>query len=226
MQFNNPPGKIKNNMTTPRLTKSMGRSPLRLALLLIPLLFASFAVVQSVQAEPNEADLSGNVAEENDAISDLGNDIEAAVGQATNTPSNRQVMAINIKKSLLCAGGEVRLSGNVVVTFTQPRAGLVFRHSIKFEGFKGTAVAGGRKLEAKEEDLKFIGTANFNKVDEDKKEGRFGFEFIVSGPGLPASKPFCFRVKYETNRYEWREGKLTHVTWDKEPFVKCIKCID
>ena len=43
MQFNNPPGKIKI-MTTPHLKKSMDRSPSRLALLLIPLLLACFAI--------------------------------------------------------------------------------------------------------------------------------------------------------------------------------------
>ena len=50
MQFNNPPGKIKNNMTTPHLKKSTGRSPLRLALLLMSLLFACFGIRQSAQA--------------------------------------------------------------------------------------------------------------------------------------------------------------------------------
>ena len=38
------------NMTTPRLIKSIGRSPLRLALLLIPLVFACFALSPRAQA--------------------------------------------------------------------------------------------------------------------------------------------------------------------------------
>ena len=50
MQFNNPPGKIKNNMTTPHLKKSIGRSPSRLALLLIALVFACLGIRQSAQA--------------------------------------------------------------------------------------------------------------------------------------------------------------------------------
>ena len=50
MQFNNPPGKIKNNMTTPHLKKSIGRSSSRLALLLIALVFACFGIRQSAQA--------------------------------------------------------------------------------------------------------------------------------------------------------------------------------
>jgi hypothetical protein len=50
MQFNNPPGKIENNMTTPHLKKSIGRSPSRLALLLIALVFACLGIRQSAQA--------------------------------------------------------------------------------------------------------------------------------------------------------------------------------
>ena len=50
MQFNNPPGKIKNKMTTPHLKKSIGSSSSRLALLLIALVFACFGIRQSAQA--------------------------------------------------------------------------------------------------------------------------------------------------------------------------------
>src|SRR5258705_1757573 len=50
MQFNNPPGKIQNNMTTPHLKKSMGSSSSRLALLLIALVFACLGIRQSAQA--------------------------------------------------------------------------------------------------------------------------------------------------------------------------------
>ena len=50
MQFNNPPGKIQNNMTTPHLKKSIGSSSSRLALLLIALVFACLGIRQSAQA--------------------------------------------------------------------------------------------------------------------------------------------------------------------------------
>jgi hypothetical protein len=50
MQFNNPPTKIQNNMKTPHLKKSIGRSPSRLALLLIALVFACLGIRQSAQA--------------------------------------------------------------------------------------------------------------------------------------------------------------------------------
>ena len=50
MQFNNPPGKIKNNMTTPHLKKSIGSSSSRLALFLIALVFACLGIRQSAHA--------------------------------------------------------------------------------------------------------------------------------------------------------------------------------
>ena len=74
MQFNNPPRKIKINMTTPRLIKSIGRSPLRLALLLIPLLLACFAIAQSARAvspPPDGGYKGGNTAEGDLALGSL-----------------------------------------------------------------------------------------------------------------------------------------------------------
>src|SRR5438477_5391578 len=50
MQFNNQPGKIKNDMTTPHFKKSIGSSSSRLALLLIALVFACLGIRQSAQA--------------------------------------------------------------------------------------------------------------------------------------------------------------------------------
>jgi hypothetical protein len=50
MQFNNPPVKIQNDMTTPHLKKSIGSSSSRLALLLIALVFACLGIPQSAQA--------------------------------------------------------------------------------------------------------------------------------------------------------------------------------
>ena len=51
MQFNNPTSEKSNkNMTTPHLRKSIGRSPSRLALLLIALVFACLGIRQSAQA--------------------------------------------------------------------------------------------------------------------------------------------------------------------------------
>ncbi len=61
-------------MTTPRLIKSIGRSPSRLALLLIPLVFACFAIVQSARAvspPPDGGYPGGNTAEGQFALGGL-----------------------------------------------------------------------------------------------------------------------------------------------------------
>src|SRR6266576_7359996 len=50
MQFNNPPGKIKNNMTAPHLAKSIGSSSSRLAQLLIPLVLVCIGLLPNAQA--------------------------------------------------------------------------------------------------------------------------------------------------------------------------------
>lgn len=184
--------------------------------LFMALLFASFAVLQSVQAGPNEDDRITNVAEEANAVPNVGSDTEeAAVGQAANDP-NERVMPIDIKKSLLCAGGDVILRGNVVVTFKQTEPGVVWFHSIKFQGFTGTAVAGDRELQAT--GLRFLPHVG---LDRNKKEGKFGFDFIVTGPGAPASSSFRFVVTYSPNVFKWTEGNVTDVIWDKNPIIKC-----
>jgi hypothetical protein len=187
--------------------------------LFIELLFASFAVVQSAKAvdpESDEADPNTDVAEENDAISDLGNDIEAAVGQLAIKPNQKVMQIKNFQKSLQCAGGKVILSFKVMVTFRQKYVGFLLPHSIKFLGFRGTAVAGGRKLEAKKLRLRDVWDVN-----KDNKSGRFSFGFEVTGLGLPVSSPFRLFVGYRDNFYKWREGKVRSVAWDKRSRVIC-----
>ena len=61
MQFNNPPRKIKNNMTALHLIKSMGRSPSRFAFLLIPLALAIFTSPVDAAKKEAEIDFDENV---------------------------------------------------------------------------------------------------------------------------------------------------------------------
>jgi Chaperone of endosialidase len=73
MQFNNQPKKIKN-MTTLHLKKSISGSPLRLALLLIPLVFACLALspmAQAVSPAPDGGYPNFNTAEGTDALFSL-----------------------------------------------------------------------------------------------------------------------------------------------------------
>ena|SRR5882757_6545848 len=216
-------------MTTPRLIKSIGRSPLRLALLLvIPLLFACFAIAQSahaVSAESNEGDLIGNMAQEHDAVVELGSGRQnAAAGQSAprQIGHNKWVIPIDFTKPLQCAGGNVIVHANLVVTFKNvPEAGRfpggVVRHELKLEGFTGTATNGSRKLEAK--DLKFL---PYVKVDSTNGGPSFGFTFIVTGPGFQQGvAPLSFNVIYNANRYKFKDGKVTHLNADNTPVVRC-----
>jgi len=156
---------------------------LRLALL--PLLFACFAIAQSAQAaEPNEGDLIGNRAEEDDAVAKLGAATEnAAAGQSTprQIGHNKWVIPIDFTTPLQCAGGNVIVHANLVVTFKNvPNVGVV-RHELKLEEFRGTATNGSRRLEAHPKDVKFL---PYIKVDSEKGGPSFGFAFIVTGPGF------------------------------------------
>jgi hypothetical protein len=233
--------KNQNNMTTPPPKKSIVRSPLRLGFFLAPLAVACLALMpfaQSAQAvgpEPNEGDLIGNVSEEDDAVADLGGDmVEAAVGQAAET-GNRQVIPFHFEKNLQCAGGKVTLDGKVVVTFKHTSLGVVQPHSLKLEGFRGTAKSGNRKLVAKK--LRFTRAVSIEENVTGHKEGQFSFEFKVTGPGLPvAREPLIILVRYgcgedfrprdlrtpcsRPNRYIFEEGKVTKMIPDK-PRVEC-----
>ena len=208
-------------MTTPHLKKSMHWSPSRLGLLLVPVVFACFALSQSARAvgpELNEGDLIVNMAEEDDAVAELGSDtVEAAMGQAANTP-NKRVINFNIKKPLQCAGGDVILRGNVLVTFKHTSPGTVQPTSLKFEGFTGTAKSGNRKLVAK--DLRGAGDFKVKHVDGHGK-GKFSFEFKVTGPGLPGGSPLRIRVLYQINEYIFEEGEVKKLTPDDRPVVRC-----
>ena len=211
-------------MTTPRLIKSIGRSPLRLALLLvIPLLFACFAIARSAHAaspEPNERDLIGNMAEEDDAVVELGSGTQnAAAGQQIG--HNKWVIPIDFTKPLQCAGGNVIVHANLVVTFKNvPDVGVV-RHELKLEEFRGTATNGSRKLEAHPKDVKFL---PYVKVDSKNGGPSFGFVFIVTGPGFQQGvAPLSFNVIYNENRYKFKDGKVTHLNADDTPLIKCKK---
>jgi hypothetical protein len=212
-------------MTTPRLIKSIGRSPLRLALLLVPLLFACFAIAQSAHAvspEGNEGDLIGSMAEDDDAVAELGSGTgTAAAGQSIKIGHNKWIIPIDFTKPLQCAGGNVIVHANLVVTFKNvPDVGVV-RHELKLEGFRGTATNGSRKLEANPKDLEFL---PYVKVDSKNGGPAFGFKFIVTGPGFQQGvAPLSFNVIYNGNRYKFKDGKVTHLNADHTPLIKCKK---
>jgi len=123
-------------MTTPPLKKSIGRSPLRLSFFLAALAVACLALMpfaQSAQAvgpEPNEGDLIGNMAEEDDAVLDLssvtGNAATANV-TATATPPNEYIVKevtpnkweirMDFTRHVMCAMEPVRFRGELHISF-------------------------------------------------------------------------------------------------------------
>ena len=213
-------------MTAPRLKKSIGRSPSRLALLLIPLLFACFAIAQSAQAitpEPDGANANSNMAEEGNALLDLRAGTESgAMGQSTpkEIGRNKWVIPIDFTRPLQCAGGNVIVHADLVVTFGNVPDLEVVAQALKLQGFRGTATNQSRKLEANPQHLKFLHYVN---VDTKKREGNFGIEFMVTGPGFPGGSPLRFKVTYNPNRYKFKDGKVTHLTADASPVFKCIR---
>jgi len=160
------------------------------------------------------------MAEEDDAVAKLGTAREnAAAGQSIPIGHNKWVIPIDFTKQLHCAGGNVIVHANLVVTFKNvPDVGVV-RHELKLEGFTGTATNGSRKLEANPKDLKFL---PYVKVDSKNGGPAFGFKFIVTGPGFQQGvAPLSFNVIYNANRYKFKDGKVTHLIADDTPLVRC-----
>ena len=179
--------------------------------LFIALLLGCFAITHGARAVTPEPDgIDSNTSAEN-----------AAIGQANENDPNKRVIPFNIRKPLQCAGGDVILQGNLVVTFEGVPGGEVVHKSVELGGFRGTAVAGGRTLLA--DKTKFIHTGREVKLENGLGVGKFGgIEFEVTGPGLPAgSSPLRFMVKLGPILYEFRNGKVTKIVPDNTPIVKC-----
>jgi hypothetical protein len=193
--------------------------------LFIAVLLACFAIAQTARAVTpgsDGGDASGNAAEEEQAVLNLCIDTEnAAMGQQANENNpNKRVIPINIRKPLQCAGGDVILHGDLVVTFEHVPGEGVLHKSVKLEGFRGNAVAGGRTLVA--DKTKFIHTGRDVKLENGLGVGKFGgIEFEVAGPGLPGGAPLRFMVKLGPILYEFRDGKVTKIVPDDTPIVKC-----
>lgn len=192
--------------------------------LFIALLLACLVIAQSARAvtpEPDGGDANANAAEEQVALSEPVTNAENGVmGQANENNPNKRVIPINIKQALQCAGGNVILHGDLVITFEHaPGLGVVHK-SVALDGFRGTALAGGRTLVA--DNLKFIHTGRQVKIENGLGVGKFGgVEFQVTGPGLPGGSPLRFTVKLGPILYEFRDGKVTKIAPDDMPIVKC-----
>jgi hypothetical protein len=150
----------------------------QLRCLFITLLLACFAVVQSVQAEPNEADPSDNVAEENDAVLDL----TAAAGNARingkEKNPNQWTIRMDFTDYVRPALEKVRFRGELVVKF---RVGTKDFFGVKNK-FAGPADYLLRGLDPKKP---------FSALGTGKKPTLGRTYRLKSTKGTPSGKPFA-----------------------------------
>ena len=120
MQFNNPPRKIKNNMTTLHLKKSIDRSPSRLAFFLIPLVLACFTLSPKLQAQDQNTRLgfealdSNTMGDKNTALGYRAMRDNRAGSE--NTATGFQALSNNITGVLNTATGASALRNNTIGT--------------------------------------------------------------------------------------------------------------
>jgi hypothetical protein len=240
MQFNNPPRRIKNNMTTPHLKKSLDRSPLRLGLFLAALAVAYFALMpfaQSAQAaEENNALLEDNTAEEDDAVLDLtavaGN---AAINGKEKKP-NQWVIKIDFEKFIMCAMEKVRFRGELHVKFEPQDFGNV--------GPKGAptlkGMVPGKPFSAKGTSPKPLGRTYVLENNKGKPgggikvrnenglgNGSFKRKFKFTAKPNPPSQgdptlgeKVQFTVEF-TLLYDFKEGKNVYRLESRPPEIEC-----
>jgi hypothetical protein len=130
-QFNNPPRKIKNNMTTQHLKKSIGRSPLRLGFFLPALAAACFALLPFATADAaRECGRWPNVTNE-------GNRPRARTIHIVGDPNGD-----HFTTTKPCVPEKVLLSGGVVVKF-KVQAGKLEPVSAELKNFHGEGLGSG-----------------------------------------------------------------------------------
>jgi hypothetical protein len=130
MHFNNLTSTKKQNMTTLRLIEAIGRSPSRLGLLLIPLVFACFMLSPTARAvlpPPDGGYPNQNTAEGDNALFSLTNGADnsalgfnALLNDTTgtqNTATGSLALSSNTTGSFNTATGYVALSRNTTGRF-------------------------------------------------------------------------------------------------------------
>jgi hypothetical protein len=216
----------------------MGRWPSRLALLLIPLVFARFALAQSAQAvtpEPDGGYPNGETTEEDSALLDLSTDAEnAAMAQSAKDPTpNHREITINWLPipTVPCAFGseEVDLRGILKLAFrAQEFRGARTVRPVNVElqqGFSGTCpspkpstektclVGIGqttrRRYVARELQAKDIDSPALNGVGI----GTFKLRVLITSNPPPQPDPFLgkevrFNLLYHVT-YGFSNGKVT-----------------
>jgi hypothetical protein len=196
--------------------------------LLIALLFASFAVVQSANAvgpEPNEDEVVGNMAEEDDAVPDLGSDTEnAAVGEAATDPNERTIKSRGIiEGNALQCGFKEKIWFNVElrVSFKSNGNGKVLPVKASIETFDGDGQRTGRTYMGNKVNIEDIKTIK----KKGGGEGTVKFRIpVTSKPknqgGLQTGANVDFVLVYG-KFWTWEKGNVKSFTTESTPVVCC-----
>jgi hypothetical protein len=140
-----------------------------------------------------------------------------ATGQQPNEDHpNRRSFRFNFRDPRQCAGGNITMGGELVVTFQNDvRRGRVRPEWVKVTTFSGSVQSGDRKLRATSVDLKDVEASLFGS-------GTFKIEMIVTGPALPGGLPLRLRVLFAPNNYKFENALVTDFNPDRTPKVDCI----
>jgi len=196
--------------------------------LFIALLFASFAVVQSVQAAPNDDDLIGSVAQEANAVPDVGSATGNAVTQLpTKFKDNTwqiPTRGFPSRPGGQCTGGEkVNIAGKLKISFvgkkvvlpkTVKTGGAEFLPKDAFKAVGGTGVPS-----------QFHYDVSKVKVEvNEAKNGRGQLELRIFF--VAKQNPLLqFKVVLNLVAYGWdNNGHVTSVIYDTSPthlFATC-----
>lgn len=188
----------------------------KLQYLFIALLLACFAIAQSARAvtpEQDQGDPNGNMAQEETADLDVSSD----QGNTAPPSPNRRTFRFNFRDMRQCAGGDVTMGGELVITFQN-----VFRTTfavmkpkfVAVTAFSGTVQSGNRTLRVESREIKDAAAA-FDS-------GTFKIEMIVTGPALPGGRPLRFRIVFAPNNYRFNGPQVTEFMPDRTPSVQCI----
>lgn len=191
--------------------------------LFIALLLASFAVAQSARAvipEPEGSNPDRNMTVEETADLDVSSgEANAATGQQANeNHPNRRTFRFNFRDMRQCAGGNVTMGAELVITFQN-----VFRSTfavmkpkfVAVTAFSGTVQSANRALRVESVDIMDASATPFGS-------GEFKIEMIVTGPALPGGRPLRFRVLFAPNTYKFNGPHVTELNPDRTPSVQCI----
>jgi len=193
--------------------------------LFIALLFASFAVVQSAKAEPNEADLVGNMAAEDDAVPDLGSDTENAAGvEAATDPNERTIKSRGIiEGNALQCGFKEKVWFNVElrVSFKSNGNGKVLPVKASVVTFDGDGRRTGRTYMGNKVNIENIKTIKTKGGGEGTVEFRIP---VTSKPknqgGLQTGANVDFVLVYG-KLWTWEKGNVKSFRTESTPVVCC-----